>query len=182
MAGWLSDPSPSQQERAEDVELARDYHRARLDLAERELVPRIANGDMEARRQLLSIVAEAILECGHFPGGVAAFMARGLERIAQDIGDLDAPFGIRLKKGQRRRFVARQNAAQEFRRAYRIEYLRGGFEGARGLTVEKAIAQLAGEDGIPEDTARRAWRKRHKVAKREIEYQMKFLGRVLKIK
>ena len=148
----------------------------RLNIAEEYFLPKIAAGDGLAIRQLLSIIAETILKGGYFPSGIASFLAGGLSNIADDKGELSAPFGVKRGRGEKRRHTVVAGKQRDFSRAYRVEC-----HVHDGKSVDEAIGLVAMDESAAEDTVRGAWKRQHKLAKHEIAMQIKYLGEVIRI-
>ncbi len=134
-----------------DPELIQNYL-SRLSGAGAHLV-KVKNGDRAAIQQLLEIVSDGIRVGAPLTPDVAAYLSSALYKISQG-ENADSAFGIRRKRGEK-------NLVPIHRKNYSIAE---DVQGLRllGRSLDNAIAEVAADRGIPQDTAKDAWDKFHK--------------------
>ena len=120
---------------------------------ERYLLPRAANGEYEAVSTLLFILSEAIRQAAPLTPKLSLFLAGALREIA-DGGDPQKALKIRRKRGEKdTRIAVRKNVEL----AYFVADFRRKHAGQK-ISVEDAIAEVAENRGVPEETVKAAWR------------------------
>lgn len=120
---------------------------------------------------MLEIVADCLADNSPLIPPVAAYLEKALRKIAKGESANQA-FNFKRKRGEKDLREARGKA---FSHAYSIEYLRM----KNKITVDNAIIQVAEITGLSEETLRDQWKKHHKLAKRELELQLRRSNKLL---
>lgn len=156
----------------DDLSMPDDYHRLRLNLAEKTLLEKATKGELWAVQTLLRIVSEAIADGETLTPGIALFVSTALRKIWEGAKADDA-FGIKRKRGEKDQRAAR---SRQFMLADAVERLRES-----GMTLEEARGNVHEKTDISENTIQKAWIKNHKEARRQIDLEKEYLGKVMPI-
>ena len=149
------------------------YHKLRLELAGKRLLPLARQGEQGAIRSLLRVASEALKQGSPLPLNIGTFISLAIEDIANGVSLLK-PFGLKRRRGERAALASIR--ARAFTRAYRVECFR-----AQGRSLEDSIFEVSEQDSASENTVKRDWKLNHRMAKREIDLQRKYLGNVISI-
>ncbi|MCA3017925.1 MAG: hypothetical protein ING73_08145 [Rhodocyclaceae bacterium] len=134
-----------------DPELIRNFL-SRLSGSEAHLV-KVKSGDLEAIQKLLEIVSDGIRVGAPLTQDIAAYLSSALYQISQG-ENADLALGIKRKHGGRNLVAVRH---RNYLIAENIQFLR-----LLGRTLDQAVVEVAARKGMPEDTAKDAWKKHHK--------------------
>jgi len=153
-----------------EQQLADEYHWCKLRLAEELLLPKGRAGELWAIQNLLSLVSEAIADSARIPPRIAAFASSALQRIYEGEKADDA-FGIKRKRGEKDTRRANRRA---FCMADRIERHRK----LQDMTLEDAVAEAADHFHASVHTAKSAWKKNYKEARRLIDLELEHFNKI----
>lgn len=135
---------------------------------ERDILPHAAEGEYAAVCKLLLILSEALRQAIPLTPGLTRFLAGALREIAYG-GDAQAAFKIKRKRGEK---DTRSAIERNVFLAFFVADLR---RTDTRISVEDAIAKVAAEKCVPEETVKAAWRDyRHNVELRDSGAIVKF--------
>lgn len=147
-------------------EMDSEYHKSRLELAEKLLLQQACNGELWAIQNLLLITAEAIRDGCPLTIGIAAFMHYALGKIY--IGEkADVAFGIVRKRGEK---DTRESQQRAFGFAHMVECRRKYHD----ETLEIAVEKVAALNKASDNTVKAAWQQFHKDAAQLIRLDRKY--------
>ena len=138
-----------------DVRLSDEYHFKRLRLAEERVLPAVEKGDVMAIQLLLKMVSDAINDGARINKKIANYLSTALFEIYKG-EKADLALGIVRARGQKNTRLSMQKA---FHIAFFIE------ENERG-TLEARFEEASKKFHVSFDTAKKAWQKNYKEARR----------------
>lgn len=151
----------------DDASRKSHMHRIKLGLTEELLLPKAKSHELWAIQNLLLISAEAIRDEHPLSKGIADYIASAFEAIHRGEGADDA-FGIRRKRGEK---DLRDSRGRAFWMAHCIAQLKQS-----GMTVQRALDEVADKFCVSPDTAKTAWKKNRIEALRITQIERETLG------
>lgn len=148
-----------------DQRLADSYHYQKLKLAEQLLLPKVEKGDVLAIQSLLNLVANAINDGARINKNIANYLSREFVEIYKGT-KADSAFGIIRSRGKKNTHITNQKA---FRIAFFIEEAKEG-------NLEEKFESAAAKFFVSPETARKAWQKNYKEARRIVELNKKYFS------